>query len=128
MKYTILIDQRIIAERFPTLDLKDAALLSFLADAFTSPSLQRMIYAGVAFTWISHTMVQEQMPLLGLNTPDAVQKRMKRLREAGLIITRMIDERKVGHGPGPSWDCLTGITPPDQMAAPPRMKWRGIRL
>ncbi len=124
MKYNILIDQRTIAENFPDLDLKDAALLAFLADAFTSPHLTGHIIGAVRYTWISHTMIQQQMPLLGLNTADAIQKRLKRLRDTGLIITRMLESSKVGHAPGPAWDTLTGIRPPDEMAGASRMKRR----
>ena len=122
MKYTLLIDQRTIAEKFPQLDLKDAALLAFLGDAFNSPRLYQATIEGRRYTWISHSMVIEQMPLLDLKNGDAVQKRLKRLREAGLISSRMIGDTKIGHAPGHLWDALTGLTPPDESAAPPGSK------
>lgn len=118
MKYNILINQRVIADRFPALNLKDAALLAFLADVFTSPRMERFEREGVHYTWVKHSWICDQMPLLEMTTNDAVQKRMRVLRDNGLIITVLIDGRKVAHAPGPRWDELSGFTP-DETAGHP---------
>lgn len=112
MKYTILIDQRNLAERFPTLDLADAALLAFFSDIFSSPTMRRFNGPdGQTYVWARYDWILNQMPLLGVKSTDGLTKRLRRLRDAGLLLYAQFEGRYTCHAPGPRWDELTGIQP-----------------
>lgn len=114
MKYSILINQRTIAEKFKTLNLADAALLAFIADAFSSPRIESREIDGHRYWWLKYSWIASEMPLLNVTHPKVIGRKMRTLREAGLIETIMVDGEKAMHRPGPRWDELTGIEAPDQ--------------
>lgn len=125
MKYSILINQRTIAERFPTLDLVDAAILAFLADCFASPRIHRRTLEGETWWWVKRTWLASEMPLLGITTRQGIEKRIARLRDAGLLETTVMDGHFSMLRPGHRWDELSGISVAENLPDDPENEGGG---
>lgn len=93
MKYNLNINQFAIIEQGLDIDLYDAAILNFVSDWLGNSSATIVNYQGQPFTWISHSLIIKQIPMLRTRTKngmkpmgkDTVYRRMKRLCEIGLL-------------------------------------------
>jgi hypothetical protein len=101
MKYSIFINQLAVVEMFPQLleqerprkeevpDLIDLALFDYIRSICISdsPKLKRMESDGKIFTWLDYGHLIENMPLLGIRDKSSLSRRIKKLRNLGLIET-----------------------------------------
>ena len=85
MKFNILIDQRVVVENFPDLDLKDAVILNFIKDFSHSSYAQTKLYKGKVYYWVSYALVIKNLPLLKIKTHDAIYRRFLKLAKANII-------------------------------------------
>ena len=93
MKYNININQLAIIENKADIDLYDAAILSFVSDWIGNSSATIVNYNGMPYTWISHKLITDQLPLLRTRnsgklkpmSKDTIYRRMKRLCNIGLL-------------------------------------------
>lgn len=85
MKYTILINQKAIIENGINIDLIDASIFDFIKDFSHSPKCETIQILSVKYFWISHTLIIENLPLLGIKSKRGIQKRIDNLVETGLL-------------------------------------------
>jgi hypothetical protein len=86
MKYTILINQKRIAENglIGSTDLVDWAIIDYISRFHLAPDAVRFD----DHVWINIKTLMNEMPLLGLSSKQAVSRRLKKLRDLNLISTR----------------------------------------
>ena len=85
MKYTILINQRVVAQMGLTLDLVDLALFDFIKSYLHSTNCTRFLDNGREYGWIDPALVIKEMPILGIGTTRGINLRIDNLIKAGLI-------------------------------------------
>lgn len=85
MKYTIKINQKVIAKEFPELDLKDAGLIDCLHVFSNSTKIQKKILDNVVYFWFDYNHIMKEMPLLKLTTEDSVYRRFKKLEKYNIL-------------------------------------------
>lgn len=83
IKYSLNINQLAFYQHFPELDLVDAAIFCFLWD-FERAANKLSELQGQYFE-ASPGLILQQMPILGMKSKRAVQKRIGNLVEAGLL-------------------------------------------
>ena len=54
MEYTLTISQKAIAENFPELDIKDAALIDFLGRFVHGGNIKKRIIGDTVFYWFDY--------------------------------------------------------------------------
>lgn len=85
MKYTILINQRVVAQMGLKLDLVDLALFDFIKSYLHSTSCTRFLDNGREYGWIDPNLVIKEMPILGIGSTRGINLRIDNLINAGLI-------------------------------------------
>jgi len=88
MKYNIYINQKAAWETLgDQVDLVDLALLDYLRDicAAPSPKLERRLFDGEEYVWVSYNHIKDEMPLLGLKDRRSVVNRINKLVGLELI-------------------------------------------
>lgn len=99
MKYSIMINQRVVAdindqlEKGNKLDLIDCAILDWLVAICTSRDERIAAQRNDGMTWISYSKLISDMPLLGLTAKSSVSKRLNNLAEGGYIRLNTIRQR-----------------------------------
>lgn len=85
MKYTILINQYAAVNSGLDVDLVDLVIFDFIKDYAHSSACVKMSSNDGVFYWISHKLIIEQLPILGIKSTAGVVKRINRLVDAGLL-------------------------------------------
>ena len=93
MKYNININQLAIIDKGLDIDLYDAAILAFVSDWIGNSAATLVMHEGLPYTWISHKLIVDQMPMLRTRnkgdikpmSKDTIYRRMKRLCSIGLL-------------------------------------------
>jgi hypothetical protein len=68
------------------LDPIDAILLRWFVDFYASGAMSTVTNEdGVPFGWVKYSKVIEELPCLGLKTPDSVSRRFKKLVDCGVL-------------------------------------------
>ena len=93
MKFTILINQKQVVEAglADKTDLIDWSIIDYIQKFQTSTKAKRL----GSKVWINLTHLMNEMPLLGLNSKQAVSKRISKLKELGLLYIQYDDESKL---------------------------------
>ena len=81
MKYSIHINQKAIVESGVQIDLVEAALLDYVQQWLSSPKGVRMDN----HVWINLKTLIADMPCLGLNSKQAISKRLKAMKLKGIF-------------------------------------------
>lgn len=84
MEYTLTIRQLAIHQNFPTLDIKDAAILDYMSRFACSPSIKKKIHAGQVYYWFAYQKIAEENPLVGLS-PESLRKRLREFCRFGIL-------------------------------------------
>lgn len=84
MEYTLTIRQVAIHKYFPTLDIKDAAILDFLGRFAHSKAIEKKLVGQTIFFWFDYKKISTENPLLRLNY-EAMRKRMSNLCKLGIL-------------------------------------------
>lgn len=124
-KYNILINQRAVIENNLDLDLIDCAIFDFIKSFSNSPRCTKIQADDGIFFWISHKLIIEQMPLLGIKTPQGIIKRIDKLIIAGMI-ERSANCEALGKSIyrfGPAYDKME-FTPHNESLGFPQQEFR----
>lgn len=84
MEYTLTISQKAIADNFPTLDIKDAAIIDFLSRFSASKKIAKKIVGDSIFYWFDYNKIATENPLLKLGS-EAIRKRLRELCSLGIL-------------------------------------------
>ncbi len=101
MQYNIFINQKVICEKYPKLDIVDAAILYFLIYfcGVDNKKLKQLSIeeSGITYryTWVSYSYLISEMPLLGINQKASVTSRLKKLKDSGFIKTYIGPDQNV---------------------------------
>ena len=85
MKYTITINQYAAVKNNLDLDLIDLAIFDFIKDFANSKNCVKINTPEGVFFWISHKLIMESMPLLGIKSDQGIKRRVGNLINAGLL-------------------------------------------
>jgi len=78
MEFSLTIRQKEFQDNFPTLDIKDAAIVDFLARFAHSKSMVKKIVEGKVYFWFDYGKIVTELPILRLNK-ESIRKRMREL-------------------------------------------------
>ena len=67
------------------LDLKDAMLLRYFVDFRDTESMSMIIVDNKPYYWVKYDHLKSDLPILGINSNDALRKRLKKLEECGIL-------------------------------------------
>jgi len=84
MEYTLTIRQVAINKYFPSLDIKDAAILDFLGRFAQAKGIEKKFVGQTVFYWFDYKKISAENPLLRLNY-EAMRKRMANLCKLGIL-------------------------------------------
>lgn len=82
MEFTLTISQKQIHENFPTLDIKDAAIIDFLGKF--SHECDKKVYGKTVYYWFAYSKICDECPLLRLD-PESVRRRMRGLCSLNIL-------------------------------------------
>lgn len=87
MQYTVVINQLSITKLFPSIDLKDAAIIDFLHKFFLTrfAAKARIEFGGLDYYWITYEKLISEMPLLKIDNERVMKRRIDKLVEAGIL-------------------------------------------
>lgn len=85
MKYTITINQYAAVKNNMDLDLIDLAIFDFIKDFVNSANCVKINTPEGVFFWVSHKLIMESMPLLGIKSNQGIKRRVDNLINAGLL-------------------------------------------
>lgn len=85
MKFNININQKIISERCPGLDIKDAAIIDYVVYQIGTGFPKKKELNGKTYYWFKYSKVLEDMPLLKVKTDDAIYRRFKKICDAQIL-------------------------------------------
>ena len=85
MKYTILINQYAVVKNNLNLDLIDLVIFDFIKDFAHSKNCIKMKFEDGEYFWISHNLIIQELPLLGIKTKQGLIKRIDNLVDAGIL-------------------------------------------
>lgn len=100
MKYSIVINQRVVAElndgtedKSKRLDLVDCALLDWLVAICSSRSEAVVKERRDGLTWVSYDALMKDMPLLGITSKANISRRIVALADNGFLRKKIIGQR-----------------------------------
>lgn len=102
MKYTININQLALQKIDKKLDLKDAAILEYLKAfcATDDKKVDQMDFKEdditYRYTFIDYSWLVQEMPILQFKQTRSITDKFKKLKNAGLIKTRLIKSERTG--------------------------------
>lgn len=67
------------------LDLKDAMLLRYFVDFRDTESMSMIIVNDKPYYWLDYKHMKKDLPILGINSHDALRRRLKKLEECGIL-------------------------------------------
>lgn len=86
MKYNININQYAAVQADLGLDLIDLAIFDFIKDFAHSSKCAKLNTSDGIFFWVSHELIIEELPLLGIKTRQGINKRINNLIDAKLLV------------------------------------------
>lgn len=76
------------------LDLVDTALLRWFVDFKETGKMRRIIVEDRPFYWVSYQAVIDSNPILNISNKDVLARRFKKLVDAGLLFSSVVNEGK----------------------------------
>lgn len=106
MQYTITINQLAVINAGLNLDVVDMAIFDFVKQYAHSDKCMKLQTEMGTFFWISHNMVIQELPILGITTGAGIVKRINKLIDAGLLARHPNCDlmRKTFYKFGPNYD------------------------
>ena len=113
MQYTITINQLAVISAGLDLDVVDLSIFDFIKHYSNSEKCMKLQTETGTFFWISHHVVIQELPILGITTGAGILKRINKLIEAGLLTRHPNCElmRKTFYKFGPNYDKICFVTP-----------------
>ena len=91
MQYTVMgFDQKKMIEL--GIDVVDAAILRWFVDFYASASMEKHLYRGRSYGWVSYKHLASDIPTLGIRTAQGIAKRLKKYVEKGLLSSYLHDQ------------------------------------
>lgn len=85
MRYTILgFNQAKVVQT--DLDLTDLLLLDYIIKADGNPNMKHIVKDDVAYVWLSHSKIQEDLPILNISE-GTLRNRISKLKKDGFLIS-----------------------------------------
>lgn len=85
MQISIYINQLAVVEEGLNVDIIDMAIFSFIKDYSHLDKCLKLQFGSDTYYWISHKLIIQEMPLLGISTAAGIMKHITKLIDAGLI-------------------------------------------
>lgn len=85
MQFSIKINQKAYIDNFPTLDIKDAAIVDFLVEFTHAPNLLKKMVGQTVYYWFDYQKIVDEMPILGLSK-EAIRKRVRGICATGILM------------------------------------------
>lgn len=106
MQYTITINQLAVISSGLNLDVVDMSIFDFIKHYAHSDKCMKLQTETGTFFWISHNVVIQELPILGITTGAGVVKRINKLIDAGLLARHPNCDlmRKTFYKFGPNYD------------------------
>lgn len=86
MKYTIVINQYAIMKLGLKLDFNDMAILQCIYDFVVSGYAETTKFDGETYYWISHNLILQELPMLGITSKRGIISKIQKLIDAELLI------------------------------------------
>ena len=117
MQYTITINQLAVIKSGLELDIVDMAIFDFIKQYAHSERCIKLQTEFGTYFWISHKIVMQEMPILGISTGAGIIKRINRLISAGLLVRHPDCEsmRKTFYKFGPNYDIVNFVSPNESL-------------
>lgn len=106
MQYTITINQLAVINSGMNLDVVDMSIFDFITHFAHSDKCMKLNSEGAIYFWVSHSVIIEQLPILGISTGAGIIKRINKLIDAGLLSRHPNCDmmRKTFYRFGPNYD------------------------
>jgi hypothetical protein len=101
MKFNILINQKAVIDAGFDLDIVDLAIFELLKDFSLTNQCKKMTEGDTVYFLFNWKLVNNQLPIIGLNSRQAVFKRMEKLKACDII-----NPHKSNASLGKSWYCF----------------------
>lgn len=85
MQYTITINQLAVINAGLNLDVVDMAIFDFVKQYAHSDKCMKLQTETGTYFWVSHNVIIQQLPILGISTGAGIIKRINKLIDAGLL-------------------------------------------
>lgn len=85
MKYTIVINQKAVIDAELNLDIIDLAIFDFIRDFYNKPKVVRMNSGGKSYVMLTHKLIINALPILGITTRQGIYNRLQKLVSADLL-------------------------------------------
>lgn len=99
MKYTLLINQKAIAEMNQTLPInhrlnaKDAIILTWMMDFHAEPKALKFIKDDVVYFWASYSLIINENPLLEITDKTVIRKHIDKLITVGFLDKEVVKDQ-----------------------------------
>lgn len=85
MQYSIKIDQLAVMNAGLDVDVVDMTIFDFIQHYAHSDKCMKLQTENGTYYWVSHTIIIQQLPILGISTGAGIVKRINKLIDAGLL-------------------------------------------
>ena len=85
MQYTITINQLAVINAGLNLDVVDMAIFDFVKQYAHSDKCMKLQTETGTYFWVSHNVIIQQLPILGISTGAGIIKRINKLIDSGLL-------------------------------------------
>lgn len=119
MQYTITINQLAVISSGLNLDVVDMSIFDFIKHYAHSDRCMKLQTETGTFFWISHNVVIQELPILGITTGAGVVKRINKLIDAGLLARHPNCDlmRKTFYKFGPNYDKVCFVSHNESLQA-----------
>ena len=96
MKYSILgFNQQAVLNLSEDITTDDLLLLNYIYEAVASPSMKHLVSNDIAYVWLQHKKILEDLPILNIGE-DSLKRRLKKLSDLNLIASKQVFDEKLG--------------------------------
>jgi len=85
MQYSISFNQKAAVDSKLPLDVIDLSILAFIKDFTHTGNCNHVNFGGKSYYWISHKLIIDNMPCLGITSKSGIFKRVKKLCELKVL-------------------------------------------
>ena len=112
MQYTISINQLAVINAGLNLDVVDMAIFDFVKQYAHSDKCMKLQTETGTYFWVSHNVIIQQLPILGISTGAGIIKRINKLIDSGLLARHPNCDlmRKTFYKFGPNYDKVNFTT------------------
>ena len=112
MQYTITINQLAVINAGLNLDVVDMAIFDFVKQYAHSDKCMKLQTETGTYFWVSHNVIIQQLPILGISTGAGIIKRINKLIDSGLLARHPNCDlmRKTFYKFGPNYDKVNFTT------------------